>query len=177
MDDNRAGPLGADEDGVTSQIKKVAQDYSNGEERPLGGYVGLLAIYGGVVTASTVAFNLSGRRLPERPSIGDLALFAVATHKVSRIIAKDPVTSPLRAPFTSFEGQSGPAELKEDVRGHGFRHALGELLTCPFCLGQWVATGFWFGRVVRPRETRLLASVFATVAIADALQLAYGKAE
>src|SRR6266568_6180594 len=50
-----------------------------------------------------------------------------------RLITKDPVTSPLRAPFTVFEGQEGQAELKEEVRGHGARKAVGELVTCPFC--------------------------------------------
>jgi hypothetical protein len=28
---------------------------------------------------------------------------------------------------------------------------MGELLTCPFCLGQWVATGLIFGLVLAPR--------------------------
>ena len=46
----------------------------------------------------------------------------MATHKLSRIIAKDPVTSPLRAPFTTFEGTSGPAELAEEPSsGQGLR--------------------------------------------------------
>ena len=49
------------------------------------------------------------------------------------------MTSPLRAPFTRFEGASGHAEVAEEVREHGgVKHAVGELLTCPFCLAQWV---------------------------------------
>ena len=177
MDDTRIGTADNGSGGLASKAAQTAEAYAHGEERPLGGYLALLSVYGGVVTALGVIAKLAGRELPERPSAGDVALFALATHKAARIIAKDPVTSPLRAPFTTFDGQSGPAELKEQVRGRGMKHAVGELVTCPFCLSQWVATGFWFGRVVRPRETRLLASVFATVAVADALQLAYGKAQ
>jgi hypothetical protein len=97
----------------------------------------------------------------------------VATHKLSRLIAKDTVTAPLRAPFTRFEGPQGQGELHEEVRGHGARHTLGELLTCPFCLAQWVATAFAAGLVFAPRPTRLVASTFATVAISDALQNVY----
>ena len=49
----------------------------------------------------------SGRALPERMPVGDLALVTVATHKLSRLVAKDRVTSTLRAPFTSVEYQAG----------------------------------------------------------------------
>lgn len=109
-----------------------------------------MGAYGGVVGALSAAVRLSGRRLPDRISPSDLALLSVATHKISRLIAKDPVTSPLRAPFTRFAGTSGEAELAEEVRGQGPRKAVGELVTCPFCLGQWVATAFAFGLVLAP---------------------------
>jgi hypothetical protein len=92
-------------------------------------------------------------------------------------VSKDSVTSPLRAPFTRYEGVSGPAELKEGVRGTGFRKAVGELLSCPFCLSQWVSTGFTFGLLTAPRATRWTASVFASLALADFLQFAYAWAE
>ena len=35
----------------------------------------------------------------------------------------------------SFAG--APAELADEVRGHGARHAVGELFTGPFCLAMW----------------------------------------
>ncbi len=53
----------------------------------------------------------SRRDLPHGYSAADFALVSVATHKLSRLLAKDPVTSPLRMPFTRFEGTSGEAEL------------------------------------------------------------------
>lgn len=74
---------------------------------------------------------------------------------VNWLLANDPVTSPLRAAFTRFAGTSGEFELSEEVRGSGPRKALGELATCPSCLGQWVATLFAFGLVLAPRPTRL----------------------
>jgi hypothetical protein len=98
---------------------------------------------------------------------------SVATHKLSRILAKDPVTSPLRAPFTTFNGTSGEAELAEEVRGSGRRKALGELVTCPFCIGVWVATAYGFALVTAPRATRLAGSVLTALTAADSLQLGY----
>jgi hypothetical protein len=96
---------------------------------------------------------------------------------VARLLAKDPVTSPIRAPFTRYEGQSGPAELAEEVRGVGARKTVGELLTCPFCSGQWVASAFVAGLLVAPRPTRALAALFTVAAGADLYQHAYALVE
>jgi hypothetical protein len=135
-----------------------------------------MGLYGAAVTAGAVAVRRRGRPLPEvRPF--DLALIGVATHKLARRVSKDSVTSPLRAPFTRYEGVAGPAELKEGVRGSGIRKAVGELVSCPFCLSQWAATGFVFGLLTAPRATRWVASVFASLALADFLQFAYAWAE
>jgi Protein of unknown function (DUF1360) len=97
------------------------------------------------------------------------------THRLSRTLAKDSVTSPIRAPFTRYAGVSGPAELHEEVRGSGWKHAIGELLTCPFCLSQWVATGYAAGMLFAPRVTRLAGATMTAVAISDWLQLAYAR--
>ena len=164
--------------GLRALFTTVAQEkhaYAHGEERPLGSFVVLMGAYGGLVAALSGAVRTSGTPLPERIGPADLALITVATAELARLIAKDPVTSPLRAPFTSFAGTSGEAELAEEVRGSGPRKAVGELVTCPFCLGQWVATGLLFGLVLAPRQTRLAASVFTVVAGADVLQLAYAR--
>jgi hypothetical protein len=146
------------------------------DERPLAGYLGLLASYGGLLAAGAGIVRLRGAELPERLSVRDLALLTVATHKVSRIVTKDPVTSPIRAGVTSYERPAGEGEVVESVRGSGFRHALGELLTCPFCIAQWIATVFAFGIVLAPRATRFMASTFAILTGSDLLQFAYAAA-
>ncbi len=83
----------------------------------------------------------SGRRIPERVGVGDLVLMGVATHKLSRLITKDRVTSFARAPFTRYEEPAGHGEIEEHARGTGMRRAVGQLLTCPYCISQWVAGG------------------------------------
>src|SRR5215218_1321811 len=150
------------------------REYTNGEERPLAGDLGAMGVYFGLVSAAATAVRASGRQLPDRIPVGDAALLTVATFRLARRIAKDPVTSPIRAPFTRFEGASGHAEVAEEAREHGgVKHAVGELLTCPFCLAQWVGTGFVFGYVTAPRATRLAALTMTMVAGSDVLQFAY----
>jgi hypothetical protein len=56
-------------------------------------------------------------------------------------------------------------------------HAVGELITCPFCLAQWVATGFSIGWIFAPQATKLIASTFSSVAVADFLQFGYAAAQ
>jgi hypothetical protein len=152
--------------------RRQADTYREGADRPLAGYLGAIGAYLALVAGGTGAVRLSGRRLPERPATSDLVLLAVASHKGARLLAKDPVASPLRAPFTVFRGSSGEAELAEEPRA-GARHSVGELVSCPFCLGQWMATLLCFGLVLAPRPTRFLAGVLAVRAGSDALQFGY----
>ena len=151
--------------------------YAQGADRPLGSYLILLSTYMGAVAALIAWVRRRGGPLPERLAPADLALIAVGTHRLTRLIAKDSVTAAIRAPFTEFVEPAGEGEVNETVRGSGLRHAVGELLTCPFCLAQWVATAFVFGLLLAPRATRLAACVLAAVTSSDVMQLAYAKLE
>jgi hypothetical protein len=156
------------------RLEDVRREYAPVGEHPIGGYAVLLATYGTLV-AVLAALVARTRRLPERFALGDYALLGVATQKMSRLVAKDAVAAAVRAPFTRFEEATGAAEVHEEVRGSGLRHAVGELLTCPFCLSVWIATLFTFGLVLFPRATRLAASILAAVTISDSLQFAYTR--
>lgn len=147
-----------------------------GEERPLGPYAALTAVFN-VALVGLLAGAARRGRLPERVAGGDLVLYGVATQKLSRLLAKDRVTSFLRAPFTEYQGSGGPGEVEEKARGHGVQLAIGELAVCPYCLGQWVAAAFATGGIWAPRPTRVVASIFASLTISDFLQLAYAAAE
>jgi hypothetical protein len=151
----------------------VEQEYSGDADRPLGGYLAALGGYAGLTGLLVGVGALRGRRLPGKVGLGDAVLLSVATHKLSRLIAKDAVLSPLRAAFTRYEEPAGDGELNESVRGHGFRHAVGELISCPFCLAVWIATGLVGGLALAPRLTRTVELVMSAVAASDALQLLY----
>jgi hypothetical protein len=140
------------------------------DEGTLATYGALIATYGTVVAAATVALGRRGK-LPDRVSWSDIGLAAAASNVLSRRIAKDKVTRPVRAPFTEVDEPGAPGEVNEHVRASaGPRRVIGELLACPFCLSQWIATGFVLGLAVAPKPTRLVASVFAVSGMSDQLQ-------
>ena len=161
--------------GLKRAARSEREGYSGGQDRPLGGYLAAMSVYAAAVGTLAGVTRLTGREVPDGLAAGDLLLAAVATHKLSRLITRDPVTSPLRAPFTAYQGQEGPAELDEKVRGQGARKAIGELITCPFCLDMWVATGLMAGYIYLPRATRLAVDTLAVLAGADLLQFGYSR--
>lgn len=164
---------GASARGPLREGERIASEYSPQEERPLGSYVVLAGAFGSAFAIALLALRRSGRELPERVAPADILLVGVAAHKLSRLVAKDKVTSFLRAPFTRFEESSGHGEVSERPRGHHLRLALGELLVCPYCLGMWAATTLTLGLVAVPRLTRLIGSILVSHTISDFLQVAY----
>lgn len=146
-------------------------------KRPLGGYALLTASFNVVAIASVVWLRRSRNGLPDRYPPSDLVLAGAATYKLSRLLSKDKVTSFLRAPFTEQQELGGSGEVEEEPRGHGVRRAIGELLTCPYCLGMWVATGFGIALVAAPRVSRLALFILTALGISDFLQVAYKAAQ
>ncbi|MGD9735546.1 MAG: DUF1360 domain-containing protein [Solirubrobacterales bacterium] len=168
-------------DGGNTEAKEVPaamRGYAPPSERPpLLSYAAMMTVFLAGFTGALALARKRGRELPERVGAADLATIGVASHKLSRLISKDKVTAPLRAPFTEFEGSGGPSEYAESARGSGARHAIGELLVCPYCLGLWVVAGFSLGLLFAPRLTRFVAAIFSALAISDFLQIAYKAAE
>jgi hypothetical protein len=146
-------------------------------ERPLGSYSLLTSVFSASFVGALVAAHRAGYELPQEYGAKDIVLTGLATHKLSRLIARDKVTGFARAPFTRFQETTGHAEVDEEPRGSGLQMAIGELLVCPYCLAQWIAGAFTVGHVVAPRVTRLLTAMWSAHAIADAAQLAYSAAE
>ena len=125
--------------------------------------------------ALTVALVLAARRsgrAERAPGPFELALLALATMNLSRLIAKDSMAAFVRAPFIRFEGPAGEGEVNEVVIGTGLSHAFGELITCPFCLAQWVATGFVAGARWRRGRRPRSCSICAAARLSDVAQMA-----
>jgi hypothetical protein len=167
--------LGAAGERAHERIEETTAHYGRPDET-LGGYVRIMAVYSVLVAGVAGLLHWRGK-LPDRINVSDLALATAATHKLSRTLAKDTVSAPLRAPFATFEGPAGPGEVSENVDGKGPRKAIGELVTCPFCMDQWVATGFLSGMLLLPRLTRFIAGLFAVRAGADFLQIVYARGQ
>lgn len=142
------------------------------DEELLAEFAAMLGFYVTVVTVLT-GLAVDRKRLPKRFGLLDLALLGVATHKLSRIVAKDRITGILRAPFVNYLKSAGAGEVEEEPRGRGIQRGIGTLISCPYCMGPWCAAALGFGFLFAPRVARFVAGVFASVAVSDFLHRAY----
>jgi hypothetical protein len=134
--------------------------------RPLPQYATLATAF----SAALGGFVLVARdRLPERIGFGDVARVGLASYKLGRLVAREDVTAWVRAPVTEDEEARRP-------KPEGMARALGELVTCPYCVGLWVSAGLTAGIALRPRETRFVTAVFGAQAAADFLNAAFVRA-
>ncbi|HEU4577674.1 MAG TPA: DUF1360 domain-containing protein [Polyangiaceae bacterium] len=152
-------------------MRRPFDDYAPAEQTPLAGYGAAMLAYG---LALSLAFSVA-RRTRTRPGVSDVALLGVGTHKLSRIITKDFVTAPLRAPFTRRGENEGAGEVHDEPRGGALRKTIGNLLTCPYCLGFWISTGLNTLLLLRPTETRFALRVLASDTLSDFLHLSYSR--
>jgi hypothetical protein len=144
-----------------------------GRKQRLYSYATLIAVFNLIFAIFLLVAKRTGRSIPERVDVKDIALLGVATHKLSLTGAQDAVTSPLRAPFTELQEKESPKSVQERPRGEGLRRSIGELVTCQFCLGMWAAAFFTYGLVLAPRVTRLFATVLTVLTISDHLHQTY----
>ena len=144
------------------------------EEQLLAEYATLLGFYLASVAVLT-GIAAEQNRLPRKFSLLDLALLGIATHKLSRIVAKDRITGILRAPFVNYVRSAGAGEVEEEPRGRGFQRGLGHLVSCPYCMAPWCATALGFGLIFAPRVTRFFAGILVTVTASDFLHRAYAR--
>src|SRR2546430_17191683 len=144
------------------------------DEQLLAEYATMLGFYVASVAVLT-GLAKEQRRLPRRFGLLDLALLGIATHKLSRIGAKDRITGILRAPFVSYIRSSGAGEVEEEPRGRGFQRGIGHLISCSYCMAQWCATALSFGLLFAPRMTRFFAGILVSVAASDFLHRAYAR--
>ena len=151
----------------------IFEGYKKNADIPLSSYGVLAAVFNAIFAVFLLVVRGTGKTLPERVEARDIALLGMAAHKLSLMGAEDAVTSPLRAPFTELQEKSSPKKVDEKPRGEGLRRSVGELLTCKFCLGVWLASFFTYGLVLAPRVTRLVASILAVVTVSDHLHPAY----
>ena len=133
------------------------------EERPLPQYATLATSWWAVFFAFVLA---NRRRLPETVPYGDIARVALASYKMSRVVAKEDVTSFVRAPVTEDPDAKTPKRT-------GMARVLGELVTCPYCLGLWFSGAFFYALTLAPREARFAMSIFSAYAATDFLQAGF----
>ena len=141
--------------------------------QPLESYLGLTSLFG---LAFLALWAIEKPREPASRA-EKAVLLAVATHKLTRIVSRDRVLAPFRAPFTKFEKSAGAGEVEEETRGTGFQNAVGRLITCPYCLAPWIAVALRALFRAAPTLARLLTEILAIVTASDVLNQLYAKLE
>lgn len=146
-----------------------------GSDEPLPQYLGLMGVFGAFFTL--LCASESRRSRGRHGTALDALAFVIAAHKLSRLLARDRVTAPLRAPFAKFEKDAGAGELEEQSRGEGMQKAIGNLVTCPYCIAPWVACGMMLAARLAPQPTRMLSRLMSVVAVSDFLNRVYARLE
>ncbi|GGX73619.1 DUF1360 domain-containing protein [Streptomyces minutiscleroticus] len=154
-------------------MSESTDDYNPDGDVPLGGYAALATTFAAAAGLAAVALRARKKALPDRVPPWDVLLLGVSTYKLSRLLAKDKITSFVRAPFTRREEDTTAGEVSDEPRGEGLRLAVGDLVACPFCVSAWMAGSLTAGYAFAPRATRLVASGLTAMTLSDWLHYAW----
>ena len=92
-------------------------------------------------------------------------LMGLATFRFADIVANEPVTQAVRAPFVNVAKEDG--EEIEVPNPYGIRRTIGALLYCPSCVGVWVAAGLTYLFVFAPNVAWVFTVIFALSALVE----------
>jgi uncharacterized protein DUF1360 len=135
------------------------------ERPPHNAYAAIAGLFfGGLATVATIS-----RRSPPSTAV-ELLVLSAATFKVSRTLSRERVGSFVRQPFVEGDADTGE---DEQPAGTGFQRALGELVTCPRCLGTWSAAALVSSQMVSPRFGLVLTWSLGASAANDFLQAGF----
>jgi hypothetical protein len=133
---------------------------STPDQPPYGSYAAFAGFFlGGIAAVATAS-----RHRPAATALDFVALSA-ATFKASRTLSRERVASFVREPFV--EGE------EERPTGEGVQRALGELVTCPRCVGAWTAAALASSQMIAPRFGRLLTLSLGAAGANDFLQAGF----
>jgi len=146
----------------------VSGSHPPGEEPSrelLRSYAALAGVFVSLTSVAVYWLRRSGRRFP-KPSALDVLLLSLGTARLSRLITRDKVLRPLRAPFVATES-TGASELREYISGDGMNRAVGELITCPRCTALWAANALSLLYVATPGAARFAGLVLSSALLSD----------
>ena len=88
-------------------------------------------------------------------------LLAGAAYRLFRLVGLDVITAGARARLVGL-----PAGWEEgDEIPDGYRERLAAWIQCPWCLGFWIAIGWWVAWLIWPNATLWIAVPFVVSAI------------
>ena len=114
-------------------------------------------------------FNLLRKGKTLKLSPFDFVLLAFSTFRMGRLVAYDLVTQPYRAPFTETVPDSYGASETVVPKQHGWRRAIGELLSCPVCSGTWAAAAMVYALQIAPNPARIFMAIMGAIGVGEIL--------
>ena len=127
----------------------------------------LAAVFGSALGAFSLVLRQRGEQVRLEPL--DLVMLGLATYRSGRLVAYERVAAPLRGPVTDTVPDGSGAGESVVASGDGWRWTLGELVSCPVCVGTWVAAGLVYGLHLAPRPTRAYLAVMSATGVAQLL--------
>jgi hypothetical protein len=125
----------------------------------------LMGLFLGILATFSTRTLRRASELQLRPL--DLVLLALSTHRVGHVVAYERVAQPLREPFTESRSDASGAGETVVAEGTGVRRALGELVSCPVCVGTWAAAALVYGLHLAPRPTRVFLAIMGASGAAE----------
>ncbi|MDR3576783.1 MAG: DUF1360 domain-containing protein [Anaerolineaceae bacterium] len=128
--------------------------------------IAFLLVFAGFIV---VAARLIPIRLDTPPGVFDFVLLAFATMRLGRMVAYDRVMEPFRAPFTITVPDKSGVGKTVVARGTGIRCSIGQLISCPICVGTWIAAGLVYALYAFPGPARVFIIISAAIGLAEML--------
>src|SRR5919202_84762 len=125
----------------------------------------LISVFLGVLGTFAARLVHADRDVMPRPF--ELLLLGLASFRDGRMIAFEGVAAPIREPFTETKPDVSGAGQTVVASGRGARRVFGALVSCPICVGTWVAAGLVYGLHLLPRPTRLFLTIMGTTGVAE----------
>ena len=111
-------------------------------------------------------------RLPTNIGPFDLVLLGLAAARLTDIISTDQIMEWLRRPFVKME-TTEIAEREVETRTgrwRGLKKVIGDLLSCPWCVGVWVAASLTYAYFLLPAVIWVFILIMAIAEIGSLLQ-------
>ena len=140
------------------------------EQRERLAYVTLVSLFLGLLGLFISRERKERQEFDPHPR--DVVLIALATFRAGRVTAFARVTEPFRDPVTATVPDAYDAGENVVAEGTGVHKAIGELISCPICVGTWVASGLVYGLRIAPGPTRLVAAILGVSGLAEILNAA-----
>ncbi len=129
-------------------------------------YATLNLVHTGLLAATALAAHRRGWRDPL--SSTDMVQLSLAAFSIAKAVSREKIGSWVREPFVASDSTGEPRPVAGGLRG-----AVGELVSCPRCVGAWSALSLVALRTASPAAGQVATTVFATAGANDFLQAGF----